>query len=258
MVFGENSWRRPISLLNLLVQSWSDLAHSPILGVSMRLRYSPPLQWRIQGRGPGGPPSPPLSQNLDPALYWVGAWRHPRLRLSLWSRRPVLTCGKRPELSYFFVTFSLQIIDGVRDEMNRLYNMFCSRNPSFLEKGGKISILAHSLGSVIAYDILTLWDIELRHLSHDSTTGTGFLTESLHYLRSVTSRGSVESMETSAEGKRKENLRVELAKARSQVMKLEAMIASEVEHESHGANNGSNECPYALKFKVCVMRLCYN
>ena len=142
--------------------------------------------------------------------------------------------------------------------MNRLYNMFCSRNPSFLEKGGKISILAHSLGSVIAYDILTLWDIELRHLSHDSTTGTGFLTESLHYLRSVTSRGSVESMETSAEGKRKENLRVELAKARSQVMKLEAMIASELEHESHGANNGSNECPYALKFKVCVMRLCYN
>ena len=161
-------------------------------------------------------------------------------------------------LSYPFVTFSLQIIDGVRDEMNRLYNMFCSRNPSFLEKGGKISILAHSLGSVIAYDILTLWDIELRHLSHDSTTGTGFLTESLHYLRSVTSRGSVESMETSAGGKRKENLRVELAKARSQVMKLEAMIASEVEHESHGANGGSNECPYALKFKVCMVKLCYD
>ena len=136
--------------------------------------------------------------------------------------------------------------------------MFCSRNPSFLEKGGKISILAHSLGSVIAYDILTLWDIELRHLSHDSTTGTGFLTESLHYLRSVTSRGSVESMETSAEGRRKENLRVELAKARSQVMKLEAMIASEVEHESRGANNGSNDCPYALKFKVCMVKLCHD
>ena len=258
MVFSKTSWRKPISLLNLLVQPWSGLAHSPMLGVSMRLRYSRPLQWRIQGGGPGDPlsPPPPLSQGLNPALHWVGAWRHPRLRLSLWSRRPLLTFGKRPELSFCYL--SLQIIDGVRDEMNRLYNMFCSRNPSFLEKGGKISILAHSLGSVIAYDILTLWDIELRHLSHDSTTGTGFLTESLHYLRSVTSRGSVEGMETSAEGKRKENLRVELAKARSQVMKLEAMIASEVEHESHGANNGSNECPYALKFKVCVMRLCHN
>ena len=210
------------------------------------------------GEGPGGPAFPPslIISRSGSALYCVGAWRRPRLRLSLWSRRPVVTLESA--LSYPFVTFSLQIIDGVRDEMNRLYTMFCSRNPSFLEKGGKISILAHSLGSVIAYDILTLWDIELRHLSHDSTTGTGFLTESLHYLRSVTSRGSVESMETSAEGKRKENLRVELAKARSQVMKLEAMIASEVEHESHGANNGSNECPYALKFKVCVMRLCHN
>ena len=257
MVFSKNFWRKPISLLNVLVQPWSGLAHSPILGGSMRLRYSPPLLWRIQGRGPGGPPSPPrhyFKVWIQLCIGWEHAWKHSRL--SLWSRRPVLTFGKRPELSFCYL--SLQIIDGVRDEMNRLYNMFCSRNPSFLEKGGKISILAHSLGSVIAYDILTLWDIELRHLSHDSTTGTGFLTESLHYLRSVTSRGSVETMETSAEGKRKENLRVELAKARSQVMKLEAMIASEVEHESHGANGGSNECPYALKFKVCMVKLCYD
>lgn len=134
--------------------------------------------------------------------------------------------------------------------MNRLYTMFCSRNPCFLERHGKVSIVAHSLGSVIAYDILTLWDIELRHISHDATTGTGFLTESLQYLRSVTSRTSHENTETGSEGRKKENLRVELAKARSQVMKLEAMIASEVEHEAHGADSSSHECPYALRFKV--------
>ena len=144
----------------------------------------------------------------------------------------------------------LQIIDGVRDEMNRLYTMFCTRNPRFLERNGKVSIVAHSLGSVIAYDIITLWDIEMRHLSHDATTGTGFLTESLQYLRSVTSRTSLENLETGSEGKRKKNLRVELAKARSQVMKLEAIAASEVEHETHGAGSSSDECPYALRFKV--------
>lgn len=134
--------------------------------------------------------------------------------------------------------------------MNRLYTKFCSRNPSFLERNGKISIVAHSLGSVIAYDILTLWDIELRHRSQDATKGTGFLTESLQYLRSVTSQTSFEQTEPGPEGKRKDNLRVELAKARSEVMRLEAVIVSEVEHEKHGAGKSLDECPFALRFKV--------
>ena len=146
----------------------------------------------------------------------------------------------------------LQIIDGVRNEMILLYKKFCSRNPSFLERNGKVSIVAHSLGSVIAYDILTLWDIELRHLSQDATGSTGFLTESLQYLRSVTGRTGHESTEVGSEGCKKENLRVKLSKARSEVMRLEAMIVSEVEHGEHGAGKGSGECPFALPFKVHV------
>ena len=134
--------------------------------------------------------------------------------------------------------------------MNRLYTKFCSRNPSFVERNGKISIVAHSLGSVIAYDILKLWDIESRHLSPDSTESTGFLTESLQYLRSITSMTSNEKKESGPEGKRKENLRVELANARSEVMRLEAMMTSEVEHEKQEAEKSSGECPFALRFKV--------
>lgn len=134
--------------------------------------------------------------------------------------------------------------------MNRLYTKFCSRNPSFVERNGKISIVAHSLGSVIAYDILKLWDIESRHLSPDSTESTGFLTESLQYLRSITSMTSNEKKESGPEGKRKENLRVELANARSEVMRLEAMMTSEVEHEKQEAERSSGECPFALRFKV--------
>ena len=153
----------------------------------------------------------------------------------------------------------LQIIDGVRDEMNRLYTMFCARNPYFSERKCKVSIVAHSLGSVIAYDILTLWDIELRHLSHDATTGTGFLTESLEYLHSVPGRASLvldnDTADSRSSAKQKENLRVELAKSRSRVMRLEAMITSEVEDETHGKDNSADECPYALRFKVrCVSR----
>ncbi|CAH3134384.1 unnamed protein product [Pocillopora meandrina] len=164
--------------------------------------------------------------------------------------RKILNTSMMDIMYYTSPFYRYEIIDSVRDEMNRLYTKFCSRNPSFVERNGKISIVAHSLGSVIAYDILTLWDIETRHLSPDSTESTGFLTESLQYLRSITSMTSNEKKESGPEGKRKENLRVELAKARSEVMRLEAMMTSEVEHEKQEAEKSSGECPLALRFKV--------
>ena len=138
--------------------------------------------------------------------------------------------------------------------MNRLYAMFCARNPDFAERNGKVSIVAHSLGSVIAYDILTLWDTELRHLSHDSTTGTGFLTESVAFMRSVTEQSplvdeSDVAVETDTAQIQKENLRIELAKSRSRVMQLEAML-SRAEVQEHRTDYANDDCPYALRFKV--------
>ena len=47
---------------------------------------------------------------------------------------------------------------GLTQELNRLYSLFCSRNPEFEEKGGKVSMVSHSLGCVIAFDIMTGWD----------------------------------------------------------------------------------------------------
>ena len=35
--------------------------------------------------------------------------------------------------------------------MNRIYNLFCERNPTF---NGRVSLIGHSLGSVICFDIL--------------------------------------------------------------------------------------------------------
>lgn len=56
------------------------------------------------------------------------------------------------------LTFLIQLVKGLQQELNRLYSLFCSRNPEFEEKGGKVSIVSHSLGCVITYDIMTGWN----------------------------------------------------------------------------------------------------
>lgn len=56
-----------------------------------------------------------------------------------------------------FVTIRIltfQIINGVIRCLNSTYSKFVKNNPTF---NGPVSIFAHSLGSVIAYDIITNW-----------------------------------------------------------------------------------------------------
>lgn len=50
--------------------------------------------------------------------------------------------------------FSLGLTEESQKEANRIYRLFCIRNPYFLKKG-KVSIIAHSLGSAICADILS-------------------------------------------------------------------------------------------------------
>lgn len=72
-------------------------------------------------------------------VSWWGHWRR-GLKYLVLSSSPLL------------VVRGLQtIVNQVVGEMNRLYDLFCKRNPSF--KGG-VSIAGHSLGSCIAFDIL--------------------------------------------------------------------------------------------------------
>ncbi|KAI9498558.1 DDHD domain-containing protein [Zychaea mexicana] len=40
-------------------------------------------------------------------------------------------------------------------EINRVYRLFVQRNPEFLEKQGKVTIIGHSLGSLLAFDVLS-------------------------------------------------------------------------------------------------------
>ena len=47
------------------------------------------------------------------------------------------------------------MIEAVIKEANRVYHLWCENNPDFVQKGGRVHIIAHSLGSVMALDILS-------------------------------------------------------------------------------------------------------
>ncbi|CAH1756923.1 9712_t:CDS:10 [Entrophospora sp. SA101] len=57
-------------------------------------------------------------------------------------------------LLYMTPRYREMMINIVTREANRVYNLFIERNPKFLENNGKVSIYGHSLGSVLAFDIL--------------------------------------------------------------------------------------------------------
>ncbi len=50
--------------------------------------------------------------------------------------------------------FSPQIMDGLRFQFHKQFSEFTKRHPDFVTNGGTTSLFAHSLGSVMAYDLL--------------------------------------------------------------------------------------------------------
>ncbi|XP_060790570.1 phospholipase DDHD1 isoform X2 [Neoarius graeffei] len=72
--------------------------------------------------------------------------------------RDLLNSSAMDIMYYTSPLYRDEITKGLTQELNRLYSLFCSRNPEFEQKGGKVSIISHSLGCVIAYDIMTGWD----------------------------------------------------------------------------------------------------
>lgn len=59
-------------------------------------------------------------------------------------------------LMYLTPEFCEAILQCVTAEINELYTKFQSIHPSFVARGGKFSIMGHSLGSVIAWDVLSI------------------------------------------------------------------------------------------------------
>lgn len=59
------------------------------------------------------------------------------------------------DVPFYLSRHRQKMIDSVISELNRTYRLFCRRNPDFEEKGGRVSIIGHSLGSALSVDILS-------------------------------------------------------------------------------------------------------
>lgn len=59
--------------------------------------------------------------------------------------------GSSIVLLYMTPRYRQEMIKHVTEELNRIYRLFKTRNPKF---NGKVSIYGHSLGSLLAFDIL--------------------------------------------------------------------------------------------------------
>ncbi|KAM6467378.1 phospholipase DDHD1 isoform 2-T2 [Liasis olivaceus] len=101
--------------------------------------------------------------------------------------RDMLNSSAMDIMYYTSPLYRDELVKGLQQEMNRLYTLFCSRNPEFTEKGGKVSIVSHSLGCVITYDIMTGWNPvrlyeQLLEKEYDDLENTWMSYEEQHLL----------------------------------------------------------------------------
>ena len=69
--------------------------------------------------------------------------------LNIFNFRNLLNCTAMDIMYYTSPLFRMEIWSALQFELNRLYQMFTQRNPTFEANGGKVSIVTHSLGNII-------------------------------------------------------------------------------------------------------------
>lgn len=57
------------------------------------------------------------------------------------------------DVPYYLSHHKEKMIDAVMAETNRIYRLWCARNPEFVKRGGRVSLICHSLGSALATDM---------------------------------------------------------------------------------------------------------
>uniref|UniRef100_A0A060SYG1 ARAD1A12078p n=1 Tax=Blastobotrys adeninivorans TaxID=409370 RepID=A0A060SYG1_BLAAD len=76
------------------------------------------------------------------------------------------------------------LIDATTKEANRVYDLFVKYNPDFLQNGGKVNIIGHSLGSVLAMDILSSQPTDVNNLGPGEQKMLNFNTSNLFLVGS--------------------------------------------------------------------------
>ncbi|CAD6941352.1 unnamed protein product [Tilletia controversa] len=66
-----------------------------------------------------------------------------------------LISGVLLDIPLYLSRHRTEIIRRVIREANRMYRLFCQRNPGFESRGGRTHWIAHSLGAALAFDILS-------------------------------------------------------------------------------------------------------
>ncbi|UZJ52696.1 hypothetical protein CBS101457_002016 [Exobasidium rhododendri] len=72
------------------------------------------------------------------------------------------------DVPYYLSRHKAKMVEGVVDELNRVYRLFVRRNPDFEEKGGRVSLIGHSLGSSLIADVLSAQPTVVLPLSQQS------------------------------------------------------------------------------------------
>jgi len=75
--------------------------------------------------------------------------------LNLKNIRQILNSSAMDIMYYTSPIYGREIQNSLANELNRLHSEFVERHP---HHDFKVSIMAHSLGSVISYDIITGWE----------------------------------------------------------------------------------------------------
>ncbi len=74
------------------------------------------------------------------------------------------------DVPFYLSRHRKKMIDSVISELNRTYRLFCRRNPDFEKRGGRVSIIGHSLGSALSADILSAQPSKVPPLSEVEPT----------------------------------------------------------------------------------------